>query len=68
MRTLAEFNGICDPNQSSPSLLRFEELIKMEDFAPRQQDYKPTRSQHLHIETSKKSINLQQIMVNSLKS
>jgi len=36
--------------------------------ATRQQDYKLTQSQRLHLETSKRSINSQQSLVNSLNS
>ena len=48
--------------------MRFEWAYHNGRLAPRQQDYKPTQSQCLHLETSKESINSQQRMVNSLKS
>jgi hypothetical protein len=53
---------------SNPSLLKLEWAYHNGRHASRQQDYKPTQSQRLHLETSKKSINSQQKLVNSLKS
>ena len=53
---------------SNPSLLKIRWAYHDGRPAPKQQGYKPTQSQHLHLETSKRSINSQQRLVNSLKS
>jgi hypothetical protein len=53
---------------SNPSLLKIGWAYHNGGPALRQQDYKPTQSQRLHLETSKQSINSQQRLVNSLKS
>jgi hypothetical protein len=52
----------------NPSLLKIGWAYHNERPAPRQQDYKPTQSQCLHLQMSKKSINSQQRLVNSMKS
>jgi len=69
MQTLMEFEwNSRTQDLSNPSLLKLGWAYHNGRHAPRQQDYKPTQSQRLHLEMSKRSINSQQKLVNSLKS
>jgi hypothetical protein len=69
MQTLMEFEwNSRTQDLSNPRLLKLGWAYHNGRHAPRQQDYKPTQSQRLHLEMSKRSINSQQKLVNSLKS
>jgi hypothetical protein len=61
MRTLAEFEwNSWTQDLSNSSLLKLGWAYQNGRHAPKQQDYKSTQSQHLHLEMSKRSLNSQQ--------